>query len=94
VAGAGVTLLPLTAIAIDRPWGASPAGGGVVGVLAEGGVVATAELEVAEPPELADGAPAPPTQAVTVSARPVATAYRTGLDGVIFVTHGSLDSGF
>ena len=57
-------------------------------------MVATAELEAGEPPELADGSPAPPPQAVTVSARPAATAYRTCLDGVIFVTHGSLDSGF
>jgi hypothetical protein len=47
-----------------------------------------------EPLELADGAPAPPPQAVTVSARPAATAYLPCLDGVIFVTHGSLDSGF
>jgi hypothetical protein len=84
----------LIVIAIDRPCGASPAGGGVVGVLAEGGVVAPAELEAVEPLELADGAPAPPPQAVTVSARPAATAYLPCLDGVIFVTHGSLDSGF
>jgi hypothetical protein len=81
-------------MAIDRPCGASPAGGGVVGVLAEGGVVATAELEAGAPLELAEGAPEPPPQAVTVSARAATTAYRTCLDGVIFVTHGSLDSGF
>ena len=94
MAGAGVTLLPLIVMVIDWPCGASPAGGGVVGVLAEGGVVATVELAAGEPLELADGAPAPPPHAVTVSARAAATAYRLCLDGVIFVTHGSLDSGF
>jgi hypothetical protein len=66
----------------------------VVGVWAVGGGVATAELEAVETPEVADGASAPPPQAVTVSARAAAAAYRPGPDGVIFVTHGSLDSGF
>ena len=51
------------------------------------GVVATAELEAVEPLEWRTAPRRPPPQAVTVSARPAATAYRPCLDGVIFVTH-------
>jgi hypothetical protein len=92
-----VTFLPVMVTAMDLPAGRSLAGGGVVGLFADGGVV----LPVPEPAEalaevvglpLAAGDPEPPPQAVTASASAAAAAYQAPLEGVIFVTRCSLDS--
>jgi hypothetical protein len=95
-------------MAIDRPAWVSFAGGGVVGVLADGGVVAlpVAVFEVAVVgPEVvvvdvdgAAGGSVSPPQAVTVRASAAPAAYAMPLanppDSVIFVTHCSLNSAF
>ena len=105
VEGAGVTFLPLIVMVIDRPAGVgSLAGGGVVGVLADGGVVAlpagvlgVAEVVLAVAVVVVAGAAGvsvSPPQAVTASASAAPTAYPMALGSVIFVTRCSLNSAF
>jgi len=89
-----VTCLPVMVTLMVRPAGVSLAGGGVVGLFADGGVVAADDETAAD--EEADGpspgvAPSPP-QAVTASASAAPAAYEAPLVGVIFVTRCSLDS--